>query len=1218
MDIKKILMRITRTALCRKQMSLSLLTTLLLATTLNTYALVSDLNANDIVNVSTTTTRRSFTPGSWYAMYSVGRNMYLYGNARVTGMSPSNGSSVSRNSAYLFRFVSAGGSKYYIQTAEGSYFKDLTQNANAGVTSDIAEAGQFTVEEIFNGTGWWYVKGGTYIMDCNQNNIIGSGTEKPTDVNGSNSWRIFPVSITDPADLTGGDRINYLLTVGGLYRLHNYSDPSRYICEDTLTHTATTQSLKTYSAANGSVGNPALAQMWIMENDEGGIALRNALTGLYLQEDYTLKQGKSYWTGQLSPNNRLPSDTRIILYQGSLSYGSTNCVGLADNGSSLQSMAYLDNHRAEWTMETILPSEVDTGSIRANLNHSLGIGSLNLEAGAYYQFYSLNTGSPLTENLGSSFVFTESGDSTTWNQYWKVEYDSAKQTYTIRNVLTSKYLSHKAANENSSCGGAYVTSNMNTQNRPWLIRESAYPWVSTYVIAEPNKPSTALAAKDATSLNAEISATSAQWIVKRADLTDSEVEDAADAYADYRTLRNSSSQILNSLILPYFDDYACTRLKAEYQAMSDDSLRSVMRGAGVPRTVINIALKVKHDQWGHREKEFRIHDYPAYSDPNKWNAQMYTGTDYQFSPQTGPTGISVKESDVVLIFCDANPQTNTTLSFSSNTDYDIEGQGAQLKRGINVFVANQPGFLFIRYTITNANLKLADVRPIKIHIEGGRVQGYFDITRGHTNADWKDMAATMFEDEIIHLRSKYYEFNMNYKDLLKQIDDGELDEVDTDGTPKGIEGTLIRWDSLVASQRYLMGVDQFLDRFNCVLSASSSSRTSPYAGGYGTYYPGVSSIMNYSEMTRGHENDEGGNFWAVAHETGHIHQGLINMAGCTEISNNFFAQVNVWQRGSNTGRGGPWKVAQQSFNDHAFWNDYNLWQRSRMYFQLWLYFHLQGHDTSFYPKLFDKMRAQPMTLSRDSLNPGSGTTDYLRFAQYCCDVAQADLSEFFQFWGMFVPVRNYVIDDYGKKYFTTTLDEIDAAKAYMHKYPKKLGNILFIDERIEPYPAHYPGMPEGATRWGTSESATPGDASEVGETGMFTQFVNQPDYQPYTYTYNESTGQCSVDRTSGNGAVGFKVYNSQDEMVYVSNTYTFTVPQSVRTQPFYIMVALGDGSDRTLYDPNDLTGINDAVTDNHNAQPLDVSAPVFTLDGTPATSLQKGQIYIQNGKKVKY
>ncbi|MGN1213548.1 MAG: hypothetical protein ACI4TR_01510, partial [Bacteroidaceae bacterium] len=255
-----------------------------------------------------------------------------------------------------------------------------------------------------------------------------------------------------------------------------------------------------------------------------------------------------------------------------------------------------------------------------------------------------------------------------------------------------------------------------------------------------------------------------------------------------------------------------------------------------------------------------------------------------------------------------------------------------------------------------------------------------------------------------------------------------------------------------------------------------------------------------------------------------------------------------------------------------------------------------------------------MVRSRDINNPGSGLTDYLRFAKAACDAAQADLSEFFRFWGFFVPIKDYAVDDYGYTYYTTTQAEIDQTIAYMQQYPKKLGNIMFIDERIEKYPANYAGMPEGATRLATTPGATPGVSSEVGQTGMFTMFVDDPEYQQYSCNFSSTTGKVIVSQASGKGAVGFKVYNQDHVLVNAYNTYTFVLPDNVKAQPFYIKAALGDGTDRLIYDPKDISAVDDATTAEKT---YDASQPVYDLNGSYVANPKKGEICIQNGVKFR-
>ncbi len=1172
------------------------------------YALVDDVTSTDIITVSGSVEKGGFTANTWYTVYNEGRKAYLYGDAKVTSTAPQDGASVEKQAAYLFRFLESDTEgKYYIQNAEGNYLKELTYNTGQGVVSSKEDAGLFTIEEVTASPGNWGIKGATYYLDSNGSVALGYSTEAPTTSGLNKDWSFRTVTLTGIDELSGGALVLYQLQQGGLFRIQSRTQTNQYIYENVTSHKASTQSLiKTATAQK--------RQMWIIGYEDEGFSLRNAQTGKYLQHDYTCADSKSYWTISLSPNNTSSADKYIVICNSELKSGEKNCINLNGGSSGLTNWYYDDDHNSEWNIVAVETTEVDAANVKSNLDTVCGSETIDTDSCSYYQFINLNTGEYLTERISDATVITQGATDTKWNQYWKVTRNE-DSTYTIQNVYSGKSINRKALSETSSCNGNYITTSTASANHNWYIKPGTYAWQTTFSFIEPNKPTTGLSVNSkGASENSSIDAQGAQWIAKRIALTDEQVKEAEEDYDETQLLLNSNTTILNSRLQKFFTDYACTTLRDSYLEVSDDSLTKAMADVNLPKSIIRMALKVKNNTWGHREKEFRIYDYEPYSDPTKWNGTAYMGTGYQFSPQTGPTGISVKAGDIVVLYVGANAASNTTLEYSAVKGCAVYASRKTLKRGINIFTPNDEGFIYIHHIITSTNKKLADVKPITIHIEGGRVQGYFDITRGHTNADWKDMVDSLFQDEIVHLKSKYYQFNMHYQQVLKQISEDQLDEIDTDGTPKAIEGVLHRWDGIVENQRKIMGVEQFADRFNCMLSASSSSDGNPYASSYGTYYPGVGTIMNYDALTHGTDGDNGGNFWCIAHETGHIHQGLYNMAGCTEISNNNFSQINTWLQGSNTGRGGAWSEAQSSFHEGVFWQEYNLWQRSRAYFQLWLYFHYMEHDTTFYPRLFDKFRKTPMTRSSNASSPGSGLTDYLRFAKFACDVAQADLSEFFQFWGFFVPIENYTVGDYSNSYFTTTQAEIDETLAYMHKYTKKLGNILFIDERIEKYPADYPGMPDGATRVATTPGVTPGNTSVVGETGMITQFVDNQEYKQYPCTYSSATGKIMISKASGSGAVGFKVYDADHKFVRAYNTFKFTLPEELRSKPFYVVAALGDGTDMLLYDPNDISYVNDAKQGDVT---LDKSQPVYDLNGTVVATPQPGGIYIQNGKKFR-
>ena len=123
-------------------------------------------------------------------------------------------------------------------------------------------------------------------------------------------------------------------------------------------------------------------------------------------------------------------------------------------------------------------------------------------------------------------------------------------------------------------------------------------------------------------------------------------------------LEDDGSGRVNELRDTFFEDAACTRLRGEYQAMTDDELTAALSAAGMPDFMTPIALKLKNGGWAAYEQDFRIHDYPAYSDAGYWNNLLRaTGGSYMGNP----TGIYVKDSEPLYVFVDDDVPSDATL-----------------------------------------------------------------------------------------------------------------------------------------------------------------------------------------------------------------------------------------------------------------------------------------------------------------------------------------------------------------------------------------------------------------------------------------------------------------------------------------------------------------------------------------------------------------------------
>ena len=207
---------------------------------------------------------------------------------------------------------------------------------------------------------------------------------------------------------------------------------------------------------------------------------------------------------------------------------------------------------------------------------------------------------------------------------------------------------------------------------------------------------------------------------------------------DTYPMEDDESDAVNKLCSNFFEDAACTQLKADCQAMSDDALTTVMTEAGMPEYMTEIAVKVKNGLWAAYEQEFRIHSYAAFSDAAYWNTQMKsTGGSYMGNP----TGIYSTGLEPLYVFVDDDIPADATLYIAGCVDNDLISNpktGTKLKKGLNIVDGVANALYYILYTAdTKSKTKMLSEWPsLKIHIEGGVVNGYYDVAR-HSDTDYQ-------------------------------------------------------------------------------------------------------------------------------------------------------------------------------------------------------------------------------------------------------------------------------------------------------------------------------------------------------------------------------------------------------------------------------------------------------------------------------------------------
>jgi hypothetical protein len=603
----------------------------------------------------------------------------------------------------------------------------------------------------------------------------------------------------------------------------------------------------------------------------------------------------------------------------------------------------------------------------------------------------------------------------------------------------------------------------------------------------------------------------------------------------------------------YFTDDICTEMAVPYSAMTDEQLQTTM--SNMPQELIDIAVKVKNNAWEKREKEFRVFEAKPYSNPYNWKQYLNVR---EYSNLQNPTGITA-DNEYLLIFVGSELPDSIWMELCPVADNMAAPLMTNvLQSGLNmVKIPDTEGegrIMFIKYYVdtdsTATSKKLADYPNVPIHIEGGYVNGYFDLSR-HTDEDWRDLTRNYMKYYSVQVLGKRTMFHMELNNILKAC-------------PSTIVDAITWWDECVARQHELMGADKYYDRWNDLIMARDGYENMfMYATETYTYYEHYTlvDILPWEKVYA-----SPGQMWGPAHEIGHVNQGAINIVSCTEASNNLFANVQIFRTGKSTTRGNGVKVCSDDFNNSVPFplRGADIIAKSRMYFQLYLYFHAAGKDTTFYPRLFEALRKDPMDKGPKDRNWTSLTQakdDQLKFAEKCCEIAQMDLSEFFDAWGFFEPMSDAGVGDYDNYIVNLTEEEAEASRARMQKYAKKGGHLMFIEDRIKPS-KRTDGV--DGYRIDYNEEFIVGT---MGETGQWEDYIDES-VKAEGYYYKKSTNYVTIlAEENAKGAVGFKLYNAETgELLSFNNDYSLKIPVSAINAPLKVVAAQADGTDAELQD----------------------------------------------------
>ena len=782
-----------------------------------------------------------------------------------------------------------------------------------------------------------------------------------------------------------------------------------------------------------------------------------------------------------------------------------------------------------------------------------------VEDGKIYRIVSAKYGTVMSESpILHTLSCASKGTATDYHEMWKfIAADNGK--YTIQNVYTQRYIQYET--------GKNVVWRTGTNQTQFSVAET--PGLKgCYNIDRAAGNNWGMHCDGSSNIvpwtygTNEISGT--EWTFELVNISEEEANAAAMAYQDYAKIIENASNIA-AAVEALFEDKACTTLKAEWAAKSDAEIIAALEG--VPADLQQAVLKIKNNAWDSvtREKEFRIYDYKPYSNPEVWANNLFTRP---YNRINNPTGISTSDSkSFIYVFVENIPE-GTTIDLAEMASTKFWGNDTPLHEGLNVIpCANKDGSLYIRYVCETAidGKKLADYPTVKIHIENGYVNGFWSKERGHTNEDWVYMRDHMFKNptalqaagDLTVLNFRTYEF---------------LTEC-----PNNIEGVMRLWDFWNSRQNHYMALDKYYEWTNNKQLAMSDDNGFMDASSYRTHYNNntLSTIVNYDLLIR-----DAGSSWGPNHEIGHTNQYAFQIVGTSEVSNNALTNFAIFDQGTHVSRGNNMENQILDFENKIPYvvrgegmYGSKLFSMTRMYFQLFLYFHAAEKDTTFYPRLFEKLRYDRLpgwaTGSWDELdengfylNSVNAAEDQLKFAEACCEIAQMDLSEFFEAWGFFVPMKNAFVGDYGHHWVYLLEEDAKASKARMQQYEKKGGHLMFLEDRVRKSPTKKSPFSDGT---GYRQNYADWNGERIGEVGYFGQWMDYIDetVKAQGYYYAVSKGKVLIKEAEGaSGALGFKLYNAETgELLSYTNKYEMNVPVTAQGATLKVVAAQADGTD---------------------------------------------------------
>jgi hypothetical protein len=477
----------------------------------------------------------------------------------------------------------------------------------------------------------------------------------------------------------------------------------------------------------------------------------------------------------------------------------------------------------------------------------------------------------------------------------------------------------------------------------------------------------------------------------------------------------------------FFTDASCSRLKtgvtqAGLKGFKSELLKSVASGM----------LSATYN------RAYRVAGYEAYPSPSELGRTLKLGNG--FSRYENITGVYLEAGENVVFMGKAGGKSLSLLipdwmrKPPENTDptkdpkgWGLHKQEIALKEGVNVIQVEKAGNVYVSYFDDHAE----EAPKVTVHFPTGKVNGYFDATK-QNNANW-DRLLDQAVSPIMDARGKHVQvaYPVEWFNIYTRS--------------KGVE--LIRnYDAMLNHHYSLMGLVKYKKVPKNRLLARVNFNYYMFRDGDGVAYLGNKGTMRM--VADPAVVITGDPCWGFCHEVGHaLQMRQITWGGMTEVSCNLFSLYTGGCMGnpSRLKEQNQYATARKKIIEaetkQSLLNDTDVFDRLVPFWQLHLYFTRNGKP-DFYADVMEKMRNCP-----DAGSGNDSIRNQFEFVKFSCDVAQLDLTDFFDKWGFFW-TGEVTVNDYGKYHYTITQQMVDEAKASIanKKYKKPGQDITLTGE----------------------------------------------------------------------------------------------------------------------------------------------------------------------------